>query len=145
MPVSTSLVAVTSIGVVALGALSYGRIGVEGMLSTPSQDFAVMLLAGVCNAAAFWSLTTALRLVTLAYTNALNASQAAMAAVAGVIFFSEALTLAMGSGIVLTVLGLLLMKNERRKRDDRRRRTRGRTNSLETSPPPSRTAPMSSD
>lgn len=114
MPVSTILASVTSVGVVALGALSYWKIGLDAMLNTPAQDLSIMLLAGVCNAIAFWSLTRALQLVSLVYTNALNASQAAMAAVAGIAFFHEAPTLAMAVGIALTIVGLLLMKNERR-------------------------------
>ena len=117
MPVSTILVSVTSIGCLALGALSHWRIGVESMWNTPPQDLAIMLLAGVCNAVAFWSLAKALQLVSLVYTNALNASQTAMAALAGIVFFREAPTLAMAVGIVLTIGGLLLMKHERHEDD----------------------------
>jgi drug/metabolite transporter (DMT)-like permease len=112
IPVSVILGSVTLIGVLTLGGASYWRIGADGMWNTPSADLAMMLLAGVLNAAAFWSLTRALQLVSLVYTNALNASQAAMAALAGVLLFREAPTLAMAVGIALTIVGLLLMNGE---------------------------------
>ena len=42
--------------------------------------------------------------------NLVNASQGAMAAVAGVAFFDEAWTAALSIGVGLTVLGLLVMR-----------------------------------
>lgn len=113
-PVSTILVTVTSVGLVGLGGLTCLVIGPAAMWNTASEDLAMMLLAGVCNAIAFWALTTALKTVSLVYTNALNASQTAMAALAGIIFFHEAPTLAMAAGIALTIGGLLLMKDDQR-------------------------------
>jgi drug/metabolite transporter (DMT)-like permease len=48
------------------------------------------------------------------YVNALNATQAAMAAIAGVILFQEARSTELGLGVLLTIAGLLLMKAGRR-------------------------------
>ena len=48
---------------------------------------AIMLAAGVFNLIAFVAVTRALQIATLVYVNALNASQVAMAGLAGVIFF----------------------------------------------------------
>ena len=89
-PVSTILGSVTLVGLLALGILSLWSIGPAAMWNTPPEDLAVMLLAGVCNATGFWLLATALQLVPLVYTNTLNASQSAMAAAAGILFFSRA-------------------------------------------------------
>ena len=71
---------------------------------------AVMLLAGVLNAFAFLTLTKALQLTTVVYVNSLNATQATLAAIAGVIFFGEALSGELGLGVLLTIAGLMMMK-----------------------------------
>ena len=42
--------------------------------------------------------------------NLLSASQVAMAALAGVLFFGEALSIALVAGVLLTTLGLLMIK-----------------------------------
>ena len=80
---------VSVMGLISLSLLSLQRIGVAGMLQTSLPDLAMMLLAGVCNAIAFVSLTRCLQLTSVVYTNALNAAQAALAAIAGVLIFRE--------------------------------------------------------
>lgn len=108
-----TLVTVGLMGVVALGTLTGWRIGWEGMEQTATDDLAVMLLAGICNAVAFLALTRALQLTTVVYVNALNATQATLAAVAGVVFFREALSPELGVGVALTIVGLLLIRRQR--------------------------------
>ncbi|OHB79102.1 MAG: hypothetical protein A2W31_17740 [Planctomycetes bacterium RBG_16_64_10] len=113
-PVSTILAVTCLVGMVSLGALSAVRIGPLGMVRTNRLDLVVMLLAGLCNAAAFLALTLALQLAGLVYVNALNASQTALAAVAGVVVFGEAVTPWLVLGVLLTAGGLLLMKGRGR-------------------------------
>ena len=48
-----------------------------------------MLAAGVCNTVAFIALTKSLQLTSIVYVNSLNATQATMAAIAGVFIFGE--------------------------------------------------------
>jgi drug/metabolite transporter (DMT)-like permease len=109
-PVSTILVVVSLVGTVGLGGLSYLRLGTLGGGSTTLPDLAVMLLAGICNAAAFLTLTKALELARLVHVSALGASQVAMAAVAGVVLFNEPPSAPLALGVMLTVAGLLGMK-----------------------------------
>ena len=97
------------VGVVSLGILSYARIGIAGMSGTTHRDWAVMAAAGIFNFVAFIALAKALQLTTVIYVNAVNASQVAMAAVAGVLLFGESFTTALVAGVILTVAGLLLM------------------------------------
>jgi drug/metabolite transporter (DMT)-like permease len=104
------LTTICLVGTVGLGAASVQRIGWAGILATDRRDWAIMLVAGVFNCVAFFLLTKALQMTGLVHVNALNASQAAMAAVAGVLLFHEPLTWPLGSGIALTIIGLLLMK-----------------------------------
>ncbi|MHB8969828.1 MAG: EamA family transporter [Pirellulaceae bacterium] len=105
-----TLVSVTLTGVITLGWVALARIGISGMLATAASDFWVMLLAGVFNAGAFLALTKSLQLAPLAYVNALNATQATMAAVAGVLIFAERSSPALWLGVALTAVGLLLMQ-----------------------------------
>jgi drug/metabolite transporter (DMT)-like permease len=107
---SLTLLTVGAVGVLSLGSLSVWRIGWEGMWTTPWSELTLMLMAGLFNAAAFLALTKALKIASVVYVNALNATQAAMAAVAGILFFQEALSGQLTFGIVLTVIGLVLMK-----------------------------------
>ncbi len=116
-----TLVSVTLTGVVVLGGAALGRVGVSGMLATAPQDLEKMLLAGLFNAVAFLALTRSLQLVPVVYVNALNATQATMAAVTGVLLFAERSSGALWYGVGLTVIGLILMQ---------KRLVRPRTNRL---------------
>jgi drug/metabolite transporter (DMT)-like permease len=110
---ATTLMTVATVGLISLGGISLLRIGAEGMLATPPADLTVMLAAGVFNAIAFVALTKALHVTTVVYVNALNATQATMAAVCGVWFFHEALSPALLAGVGLTIAGLVLMRGRR--------------------------------
>lgn len=111
---SITLLTVSLAGVVSLGAWSHWRIGWQGMWNTSPDDFGMMLLAGIFNALAFLALTKALQLANLVYVNALNATQATMAAIAGVLIFHEAPSPELAFGVLLTIAGLLLMKQRNR-------------------------------
>jgi drug/metabolite transporter (DMT)-like permease len=108
--ISSMLLVVCMTGVVSLGAATLASIGWQGIAETSAADWGMMALAGMLNAAAFFALSKALRLVTVMHVNLVNASQVAMAAVAGVAFFREAWTTALSIGVCLTVLGLLVMR-----------------------------------
>ncbi len=97
------------VGTVSLGVLSHWRLGWQGLLATSAADFQAMVAAGICNFVAFLSLVRALQLTTLIYVNALNASQVAMAALAGFYWFAEPASPALMLGVGLTVGGLLFM------------------------------------
>jgi drug/metabolite transporter (DMT)-like permease len=110
-PMSTATVTVGVVGVVGLGTVSWLRLGWDELLATSHEDLGVMLAAGVCNATAFICLTKALQLLSVVHVNAISASQSAMAAVAGVLIFSEPLRATMVMGVLLTVAGLSLMQS----------------------------------
>lgn len=101
-------------GMMTLGIWCLWSLGPAELLATKTDDFTAMVAAGVWNAVAFFSLVRALQLTTLFKVNSLNSSQIAMAAVAGVIWFDEALTAYLIAGVVLTTLGLLIMESRRR-------------------------------
>ncbi len=105
-----TMVTVTLTGVVALGAMSFVTTGITAMLATAPADFWVMLLAGIFNAVAFLALTKSLQLIPVVYVNALNATQATMAAIVGILFFQEPSSGWLWCGVGMTVFGLLLMR-----------------------------------
>jgi drug/metabolite transporter (DMT)-like permease len=111
---SITLLTVSLLGALSLGAWSCWRIGWRGMWNTSPDDFVMMLAAGIFNAIAFLALTKALQLANLVYVNALNATQATMAALAGVLLFHEAPSRELAVGVALTIAGLGLMKQGRR-------------------------------
>jgi len=113
-PLPTTLFTVSIVGLLALGLISWLRIGHRGMLETNSHDLALMLGAGLCNTVAFVSLTKSLQLTSVVYVNALNATQATLAAIAGVLIFGEALSPWLALGVALTIAGLMCLAHAHR-------------------------------
>jgi drug/metabolite transporter (DMT)-like permease len=108
-PLSTTLATVSMTGVLSLTLIAWLRIGTPGMLATSPTDFLLMLGAGICNTVAFVALTKSLQLTNVVYVNALNATQATLAALAGVLIFHEALSPWLATGVALTIAGLLVL------------------------------------
>jgi drug/metabolite transporter (DMT)-like permease len=108
-----------------LGSLTFARSGVSIIQQTSSDDWIRLIGAGLFNLIAFVALTKALHLSSVMFVNGLNASQTAMAAVAGVLLFQEPVTIAMGAGVTLTAFGLALMRGRRDKPGDPRRAVAG--------------------
>jgi len=98
---------VTLMGIVCLGPICYYRLGLPKMLETPPEQFGLMIAAGVFNLIAFMALINGLQRTTVVHANAVNASQVAMAAVAGVLLFAEPPTAWVLSGVCLTVFGIV--------------------------------------
>lgn len=106
---AAALFIVTSAGLLSLGPLSLCQFGWEGLLATPGHDFRLMVLAGVLNLVAFGAIIMGLRYATVVRVNVLNASQVAMAAVAGMLFFGEVPSSQLAVGIGLTVVSVAMI------------------------------------
>lgn len=109
-----TLFVISVAGVVSLGLISWLRLGTAGLAATTTLDLGIMLQGGLYNAVAFFMLTRALQLIPIAYVNVVNASQTALAAVAGVLFFREPTTFALVAGIGLMIVGIGLYRPARR-------------------------------
>jgi len=96
-------------GVLTLGPLSLGMLGTERLLSTSPEEFGWMYAAGTLNLIAFLAITKGLELTTVVHANVLNASQVAMAAVAGMMIFDEPLTAWLIAGVSLTIVGVMMI------------------------------------
>ncbi len=111
MTANTSMSAVviitTLMGVITLGPLSFYRLGSEQLLAVSGEQAAWMLLAGTLNLISFLAITKGLHLTTVLHVNVLNASQVGIAAVAGLWFFGEPLTVWLALGVMLTIVGIV--------------------------------------
>jgi drug/metabolite transporter (DMT)-like permease len=106
---SATTVLMSTGGAVVLFLWSLVGLGPERMAETSPAEYRAMWTAGLLNAIAFFSVSAALRLITVVRANLLNASQTAMAALAGVMWFGESLTVWLIWGTALTMIGLLLL------------------------------------
>ena len=96
-------------GSTALWSIAITRGGLDQFAAITMNQWQWMAAAGVFNFAAFVSISTALRVLPVVAVHLLNASQVAMAAVAGVLLFDEKVTGPLAIGILLTMVGLLVL------------------------------------
>lgn len=111
VPLATVQFFISVSGVVVLGAWSAGQSGLAHLAATPRETLADLLGAGLLNYAAFYCFGEGLRRISVVHANALNSTQIALAALAGVAFFGEAPSAALVLGLMLTVVGLALMQS----------------------------------
>jgi drug/metabolite transporter, DME family len=109
LSLSATVVLMSSTGVVGMGLPGLLTLGPREAFSMPIMLRGTLLLGGVMNAIAFFSVSGALRYLEVVRVNLVNSSQVAMAALAGILLFGEDLTLWLGAGIALTIVGLAVM------------------------------------
>lgn len=101
-------------GTITLWAFCFATLGLETITQTSPTQWGIMVTAGFCNFSAFVAITTSLRLLPVVAVNLINASQVAMAAVAGVLLFGEPITFQLVFGILLTLAGLMILARRTR-------------------------------
>jgi drug/metabolite transporter, DME family len=94
-------------GVVVLGPVNLRQMGLTAMLATSWEQVLLMIASGIFNLVGFLGLIYGLQKTTVVHANVLNASQVAMAALAGMWFFHEPPNPWVLLGIGLTVFGIL--------------------------------------
>jgi drug/metabolite transporter (DMT)-like permease len=97
-------------GAIVLGIGASLRVSPVEVASIEPSKWLWLLLAGLFNAVAFFALIRSLQLAPVVIVNAVNASQSASAAVAGVLLFAEPLTPFLFVGIGLTAVGFLMLR-----------------------------------
>ncbi|MEO1527958.1 MAG: DMT family transporter [Planctomycetota bacterium] len=127
---STTMFVSGTVGFITLWTYSLALLPREELAATTSRAWVSMTTAGILNFAAFIAITVSLRLLPVVAVNLINASQVAMAAIAGVLLFEEAFTRPLMLGILLTLSGLVLLASP----ETSRRRTEA-TEFLTASPP----------
>ena len=104
-----------AVGTVSLWSVTFLRLGLESLAMVDPRDWAIMWMAGMLNFTAFVALASALKSLPVVAVNLINASQVAMAAVAGILLFSEPVTATLIGGIALTMIGLGILAGRRRR------------------------------
>jgi len=108
-PTPTIVAMTTGMATVTLLPCSLVRLGPAGIAATPAPSLGIMVLAGFLNLVAFFSYSRGLRWINVVRANLVNATQTALAAVAGILFFAEQLSITLLAGLALTIVGMLLM------------------------------------
>jgi drug/metabolite transporter, DME family len=114
LPVESLLLILSLVGIGLLGSWTFSRHGWQIVTQTTSGDWWVMLAAGVANAGAFFLLANSLRRIHVLHVQLLNATQTALAALAGWLLFAETLGGWTQLGLWLTAAGLLIAGAPRR-------------------------------
>ncbi len=109
--VSAPLAMFTSgmIGSIALSAFTLTRMSLDQVATVAGEDWWMMSIAGFFNFTAFVALSLSLKSLPVVAVNLINASQVAMAALAGVMLFAEPVTAGLVVGLGLTILGLAIL------------------------------------
>ncbi|MDA8744452.1 DMT family transporter [Rubripirellula amarantea] len=98
-----------AVGVLSLWTFVLTRIELSDFNAIATEQWVVMSAAGLLNFSAFIAMSLSLKALPVVAVNLINASQVAMAALAGVILFAEPITAALVSGVTLTFAGLLVL------------------------------------
>jgi drug/metabolite transporter (DMT)-like permease len=112
----TPIIMVSAVGALTLGPWAAMRVGGAGLSQVAGMQWVVMVAAGVCNAIGFLGLIYALKRLPVLYVNAINVSQAAMAAICGILFFYEPLTWWLFGGLLIMAIGFGVLANRSRKK-----------------------------
>lgn len=111
--IAAALLTVSTTGAIVAATWLQSTVGLVAIAdATTSRMLSVMIIAGICNAAAFVAISEALRVTPIWFVYALSSSQVAMAAICGVWFFSEPLSVILIAGCLMTVFGLALMRGK---------------------------------
>jgi DME family drug/metabolite transporter len=110
MALPVALAVISTTGVVGLSAYALAGEGWGLIVETTPDQWRDMAAAGVFNALAFGTLGMSLHRITVTQSNILGASQTAMAAMAGVMFFGEPLSVALVAGVALTAVAMIIIE-----------------------------------
>ena len=97
------------VGVIIMTPLTVGKIGIEGILNIEPDQLMAMFGVGLCNLAALFCYSSAMKFIKVVHANVINASQIAGCYLAGVILFSEIISIKLLFGVALTIIGVLFV------------------------------------
>ncbi len=100
---------VPAMGALTLAPICLWRHGASALLASAPEDLPVIVACGVLNLMAFLAIIKGLQMTSVVRANVLTASQAAIAALGGLLFFEEAASPTLALGISLTVAGMVLI------------------------------------
>ena len=104
--IASTIAPLSTIGVLGPGLIAWNQMGASGLAAVPWQMNATILLAGTFNAIGFFFVGAAMARMPLVRVNLVNASQTAMCALGGILFYGEPATWWIGAGTALTIVSL---------------------------------------
>ncbi len=107
--IASTIAPLSTIGVVGPGLIAWSAMGTDGIRAVPWSMTVNLLAAGTFNAIGFFFVGAAMARLPITRVNLINASQIAMCAVGGVVFYREPATawIAVGTALTLMSLGIL--------------------------------------
>ena len=90
--IASTIAPLATIGIVGPGLIAWNEMGPSGLAAVDWQMNATLLLAGTFNAIGFFFAAAAMARLPLVRVNLINASQIAMCALGGVLFYGEPAT-----------------------------------------------------
>jgi len=103
------------VGTLSLWLTAFLTVRASQWAELTGGQWQTMVIGGVFNFTAFVALALALKALPVVAVNLINASQVALAAIAGVLFFREEITVPLLSGIALTFAGLAVLATRKRR------------------------------
>jgi drug/metabolite transporter, DME family len=104
--IASTIAPLSTIGVYGPGLIAWNQMGASGIAAVPWEANANLLMAGTFNAIGFFLVGAAMSRLPLVRVNLINASQTAMCALGGILFYNEPATWWIGLGTALTILSL---------------------------------------
>ena len=109
LPIESMLIIYSATGLISLSLLGTQIMGTERIAAIQTDEWLMMISAGIFNAFAFFCITNALKLMNISRVNVINASQNAMCAIAAVMIFHEPVSTQLVLGIALSIVGLMAL------------------------------------
>jgi drug/metabolite transporter (DMT)-like permease len=107
--IASTIAPLSTIGIIGPGLIAWNEMGLSGLAAVDWKMNATLLLAGTFNAIGFFFAAAAMARLPLVRVNLINASQTAMCALGGILFYGEPATWWIGVGTALTILSLSIL------------------------------------
>jgi drug/metabolite transporter, DME family len=107
--IASTIAPLSTIGVIGPGLIAWWQMGTAGLGDVGWSMHSTLLAAGAFNAIGFFFVGAAMARLPVVRVNLINASQTAMCALGGILFYGEPATWWIGAGTGLTMLSLAIL------------------------------------
>lgn len=108
MPISLVMFLITGVGVVSFGSFLLADRGPEGFIDVPTECWVIALSSGLLNMFGFYFQNKGIQRVPVSKVSLIAVSQIFLLTILGISFFGEPANPTVWTGLILTVVGVLL-------------------------------------
>lgn len=108
VPISLVMLLITGVGMISFGLFLIAERGIEGFYRVPGECWPIALGAGLLNLVGFYFQNKGIELIPASKVSLICVSQIFLLTVLGITFFGEPANPAVWTGLLLTVLGVLM-------------------------------------